>query len=87
MYLRLQSQKILDRIQYFGGKLYGIRRSFFDNYHASRVLPGSEPDSKVRMLMKLKDQAEIVIAINADDIEKSKRRGDWASHMTWTCCG
>ena len=76
-YLRLQSQKILDRIAYFGGKLYlEFGGKLFDDYHASRVLPGFKPDSKIRMLMKLKDQAEIVITISADDIEKNKRRGD-----------
>ena len=53
----------------FGGKL-------FDDYHASRVLPGFEPDSKIRMLQQLKDDVEIVIAINAGDIEKNKMRGD-----------
>ena len=73
-YLRLQSQKILDRIEQFGGKLYlEFGGKLFDDYHASRVLPGFQPDSKVRMLMQLKDQAEIVISISADDIEKSKR--------------
>jgi len=76
-YLRLQSQKILERISMFGGKLYlEFGGKLFDDYHASRVLPGFQPDSKVRMLLQLKEQAEIVITINADDIEKSKRRGD-----------
>jgi uncharacterized protein (UPF0371 family) len=76
-YLHLQSQKILERIAFFGGKLYlEFGGKLFDDYHASRVLPGFKPDSKVKMLLKLKDQAEIVITINADDIEKSKRRGD-----------
>jgi len=76
-YIRLQSQKILERIELFGGKLYlEFGGKLFDDYHASRVLPGFKPDSKVKMLMQLKDQAEIVITINADDIEKSKRRGD-----------
>jgi len=76
-YLRLQSQKILDRIEQFGGKLYlEFGGKLFDDYHASRVLPGFKPDSKVRMLMQLKDQAEIIVSINADDIEKNKRRGD-----------
>ena len=76
-YLQMQSQKILDRISLFGGKLYlEFGGKLFDDYHASRVLPGFEPDSKVKMLLELKDQAEIVITINADDIEKSKRRGD-----------
>ena len=68
-YVKLQSQNIRDRIAKFGGKL-------FDDYHASRVLPGFEPDSKVRMLLEMKDEAEIVIAISADDIERNKRRGD-----------
>lgn len=76
-YLRLQSQKILERIEQFGGKLYlEFGGKLFDDYHASRVLPGFKPDSKIKMLMELKDEAEIVIAISADDIEKSKRRGD-----------
>ncbi|NLO99049.1 MAG: DUF1846 domain-containing protein [Clostridiaceae bacterium] len=76
-YIKLQSQKILDRISHFGGKLYlEFGGKLFDDYHASRVLPGFKPDSKVKMLMQLKDQSEIVITISADDIEKSKRRGD-----------
>lgn len=76
-YVRLQSQKILERISAFGGKLYlEFGGKLFDDYHASRVLPGFKPDSKVKMLMKLKEKAEIVITINAEDIEKNKRRGD-----------
>lgn len=76
-YIRLQSQQIRDRIDQFGGKLYmEFGGKLFDDFHASRVLPGFEPDSKVKMLMQLKDQAEIVIVINADAIEKNKRRGD-----------
>ncbi|NLO38344.1 MAG: DUF1846 domain-containing protein [Ruminiclostridium sp.] len=76
-YLHLQSQKILERIAFFGGKLYlEFGGKLFDDYHASRVLPGFKPDSKVKMLLELKEQAEIVITINADDIEKNKRRGD-----------
>lgn len=76
-YIRLQSQKIRERIDFFGGKLYlEFGGKLFDDYHASRVLPGFKPDSKVKMLLQLKDQAEIIITINADDIEKSKRRGD-----------
>ncbi len=76
-YIRLQSQNILDRIEMFGDKLYmEFGGKLFDDYHASRVLPGFEPDAKVKMLMNLKDDAEIVIAINADAIEKNKRRGD-----------
>ena len=76
-YLKLQSQCIRDRIDMFGGKLYlEFGGKLFDDYHASRVLPGFAPDSKVRMLLELKDQAEIVIVISAADIEKNKRRGD-----------
>ena len=76
-YIELQSEKIRERIAQFGGKLYlEFGGKLFDDYHASRVLPGFQPDNKIRMLMELKDQAEIVIAINANDIEKNKRRGD-----------
>lgn len=76
-YVRLQSQNIRDRIAMFGDKLYmEFGGKLFDDFHASRVLPGFSPDSKVKMLLNLKDDAEIVIAINADAIEKNKRRGD-----------
>jgi len=76
-YIRLQSQKIRDRIAKFGDKLYlEFGGKLFDDYHAARVLPGFEPDAKVKMLMELKDEAEVVIVINADAIEKNKRRGD-----------
>ncbi len=76
-YIALQSQNIRDRINMFGGKLYmEFGGKLFDDYHASRVLPGFKPDSKVKMLLELKDEAEIVIVINADAIEKNKRRGD-----------
>ena len=76
-YLEMQSQHIRDRIAKFGDKLYlEFGGKLFDDYHASRVLPGFKPDSKLQMLMQLKDEAEIVIVINADDIEKNKVRGD-----------
>jgi uncharacterized protein (UPF0371 family) len=76
-YVRLQSQNIRDRIAMFGDKLYmEFGGKLFDDFHASRVLPGFKPDSKVKMLLKLKDDAEIVIAIDANAIEKNKRRGD-----------
>lgn len=76
-YLKLQSESIKNRITQFGGKLYlEFGGKLFDDYHASRVLPGFEPDSKVKMLLELKDEAEIVIVINASDIEKNKVRGD-----------
>ncbi len=76
-YIRLQSEKIRERIEEFGGKLYlEFGGKLFDDNHASRVLPGFHPDSKVNMLLNLKDQAEIVIAINASAIESNKQRGD-----------
>ncbi|MEY8355086.1 DUF1846 domain-containing protein [Lachnospiraceae bacterium 54-53] len=76
-YLTMQSEHIKERIGKFGDKLYlEFGGKLFDDYHASRVLPGFEPDSKLRMLMQLTDQAEIVIAINAADIEKNKIRHD-----------
>jgi len=77
LYLKLQSQRIRERIDQFGGKLYlEFGGKLFDDYHASRVLPGFEPDSKIRMLRELKDDAEIILVVNAGDIEKSKIRGD-----------
>ena len=75
-YVKLQSQNIRDRISQFGKLYLEFGGKLFDDYHASRVLPGFEPDSKVKMLLEMKDEAEIVIAISADDIERSKRRGD-----------
>ncbi len=76
-YLQLQSEKIRDRIAQFGGKLYlEFGGKLFDDYHASRVLPGFKPDSKVNMLLQLKDQAEILLVISAPDIAKNKVRGD-----------
>ena len=76
-YLSMQSQHIRDRIAKFGGKLYlEFGGKLFDDYHAARVLPGFKPDSKLQMLLQLKEQAEIVIVVNADDIEKNKVRGD-----------
>ncbi|MBQ5390579.1 MAG: DUF1846 domain-containing protein [Clostridia bacterium] len=76
-YLEMQSKHIRERIATFGGKLYlEFGGKLFDDFHASRVLPGFKPDSKLQMLLQLKDDAEIVIAINAADIEKNKVRGD-----------
>ena len=76
-YLKMQSQNIRDRIARFGGKLYlEFGGKLFDDFHASRVLPGFKPDSKINMLLELKDQAEIVIVISANAIEKNKVRGD-----------
>ena len=77
LYLKTQSAHIRERIARFGGKLYlEFGGKLFDDFHAARVLPGFAPDSKVRMLMELREQAEIVIVINAADIEKNKVRGD-----------
>ncbi|MBQ9980676.1 MAG: DUF1846 family protein [Oscillospiraceae bacterium] len=76
-YFELQTQRIRERVDSFGGKLYlEFGGKLFDDFHASRVLPGFQPDSKMQMLLKMKDEAEIVIAINAADIEKNKVRGD-----------
>ena len=76
-YLRIQSEHIKERIAQFGDKLYlEFGGKLFDDHHASRVLPGFQPDSKLRMLMQLSDCAEIVIVISALDIEKNKVRGD-----------
>lgn len=77
MYLREQSRRIQSRIASFGGKLYlEFGGKLFDDYHAARVLPGFQPDSKIRMLAQMRDKAEIIIVINASDIEKNKVRGD-----------
>ena len=76
-YLQMQSAHIRDRLSKFGGKLYlEFGGKLYDDYHASRVLPGFQPDSKLRMLLQMKEQVEMVIAINAADIEKNKIRGD-----------
>ena len=76
-YLELQETRIKERIAQFGGKLYlEFGGKLFDDYHASRVLPGFEPDSKFRLLKNLREDVEIIIAINAGHIEKNKARGD-----------
>ncbi len=76
-YITLQAERIRKRINSFGGKLYlEFGGKLFDDHHAARVLPGFEPDSKIRMLKSLIDDVEIIVAINANDIEKSKVRGD-----------
>ncbi len=77
LYIQSQSAHIRERIRQFGGKLYlEFGGKLYDDYHASRVLPGFQPDSKLRMLLQMKEQVEIIIAINAADIEKNKVRGD-----------
>ena len=77
-YLKMQSEHIRERIAKFDNKLYlEFGGKLFDDYHASRVLPGFKPDSKLQMLLQLKDQAEIVIVVSAEDIESGKVRGDY----------
>lgn len=77
LYLRTQSEHIRERIDKFGGKLYlEFGGKLFDDYHASRVLPGFKPDSKIKMLMELGDKAEAIVVINANDIVKNKVRKD-----------
>ena len=76
-YLSMQSEHIRERINQFDNKLYlEFGGKLFDDYHASRVLPGFAPDSKLQMLMQLSDQAEIVVVISAGDIEKNNVGGD-----------
>ena len=76
-YIEMQARHIRERIAQFGGKLYlEFGGKLFDDYHASRVLPGFAPDSKARMLEQLACDAEVVFAINANDIEQGKRRSD-----------
>lgn len=82
-YLSMQSEHIKERIGQFGDKLYlEFGGKLFDDYHASRVLPGFAPDSKLRMLLQLADQAEVVIVISAADIEKARYATTWVSLMT-----
>ena len=76
-YIELQSKKILERISSFGGKLYlEFGGKLFDDYHAARVLPGFRPDSKIRMLLNMKDEAEVIVVVSATAIEQNKIRGD-----------
>ena len=76
-YIELQTARIRERIHQFGGKLYlEFGGKLFDDYHASRVLPGFEPDTKIRMLKSMVDDIEIILVINANHIEHSKVRGD-----------
>ncbi len=77
-YIRLQSEHIRERVCEFGDKLYlELGGKLFDDYHASRVLPGFQPDSKIKMLMQMKDKLEILIVISASDIVKNKVRSDY----------
>lgn len=86
-YIELQAAHIKERISQFGGKLYlEFGGKLFDDYHASRVLPGFEPDSKFRMLKSIADDVEVIIAINANHIEKNKARGDLGITYDEVCC-
>ena len=77
MYISMQADRIRQRISEFGGKLYlEFGGKLLDDNHASRVLPGFEPDSKARMLQQLSEEAEVIFAISAADIESGKRRSD-----------
>ena len=83
-YLTMQSAHIRERIAQFDNKLYlEFGGKLFDDYHASRVLPGFQPDTKLQMLLQLKDQAEIVVVISAEDIENNKVRGDLRHHLRY----
>ncbi|MBQ7994324.1 MAG: DUF1846 family protein, partial [Solobacterium sp.] len=76
-YLKLQSEKIIERINMFKGKLYlEFGGKMFEDFHASRVLPGYDPNNKIKLLTQLKDQVELIVCINANNIEHSKSRGD-----------
>lgn len=76
-YIALQSEKIKERIANFGNKLYlEFGGKLFDDFHASRVLPGFEPDTKIKMLASLSSEIEIILTISAEDIEKNKIRAD-----------
>ena len=77
-YLKIQSEKIKERIELFDNKLYlEFGGKIFDDYHAARVLPGFRPDNKIRLLKQFKDDLEVIFCINAADIEKSKIRADY----------
>ena len=76
-YIQLQSQKIQERISSFGGKLYlEFGGKLFDDYHAARVLPGFYPDNKIKMLLHMKEDTEVIIVVSATSIEQNKIRGD-----------
>ena len=76
-YIEYQTRKILERISSFGGKLYlEFGGKLFDDYHAARVLPGFQPDSKIRMLLNMKEEAEVIVVVSAGAIEQNKIRGD-----------
>lgn len=86
-YIKIQSEHIIERIEKFGNKLYlELGGKLFDDFHASRVLPGFLPDSKLKMLQKLSDRAEIIIVISAIDIERTKSVRTSESHTTRMFC-
>ncbi|MGN1054040.1 MAG: DUF1846 domain-containing protein, partial [Erysipelotrichaceae bacterium] len=75
-YIKLQSEKILKRISKYNKLYIEFGGKLFDDHHASRVLPGFEPDSKIKMLLNIKDRVEMMLVISAEHIEKNKVRGD-----------
>lgn len=76
-YIALQAEHIRNRIDQFGGKLYlEFGGKLFDDYHAARVLPGFDPNGKIRLLYEMREQAEIIFTVSAGDIEKTKMRAD-----------
>lgn len=77
LYLKIQTEKIEERIKMFDKLYLEFGGKIFDDYHASRVLPGFKPDIKIQLLKNLKDQSEVIFCINANDIEKSKMRADY----------
>ena len=77
LYLKIQTEKIKERIELFDKLYLEFGGKIFDDYHASRVLPGFEPDAKIKLLKELKDESEVIFCINANDIEKSKMRADY----------
>ena len=86
-YLSMQSEHIRERIKKFDNKLYlEFGGKLFDDYHASRVLPGFQPDSKLQMLLQLKDQAEVVIVISARTSSATRSAATTASPTIWMCC-
>ena len=88
LYVELQSKHIQERIQQFDNKLYlEFGGKLFDDHHASRVLPGFEPDSKLKMLLTLKDKVEVIIAVCAKDLERHKVRGDLGRPEELCCHG
>lgn len=87
LYIHKQTEHIRQRIAQWGGKLYlEFGGKLFDDYHAARVLPGFDPNGKIRLLYEMREQAEIIFTVSAGDIEKTKCARTSASAMIWRCC-